>query len=478
MTFADTMRLATSNLRQAKLRTLLTTMGVSIGIASLTGMVSFGAGLQDQLVGQFTRSGMFDTITVTAGGGPIGGAGFPGSPGGAGGRGGRGNRGRPAGGPDVVLDDAALKKLGTIDGVKEAYPVVSVRMDATLDDFSSALTATGIPMSSRDEGPYRTMSAGAFFANEADTGCLTTLNTARRIDTKDPAKIVGKTLRLAYVASRGNTALGNTALGNTALGNTAPPAGPDAAAPGDGPAMQIQRVSIDCRVIGVVETTGGPFGGTGGDILMPLGRAASIQAENVANVQSFLRADRRGNSYSSVTVKVSRPEATQDVAERIKALGYSTLSLADALQGIRWVFIILNSILGLIGSIALIVSSLGIVNTMVMSILERTREIGIMKAVGASDGDIRRIFLVEASVIGLMGGASGLFLGWVIGRAINLGANLYIESQGGPSVTLFSLPWWLVTGALLFSIAVSVVAGSYPANRAARLEPMSALRHD
>jgi putative ABC transport system permease protein len=242
--------------------------------------------------------------------------------------------------------------------------------------------------------------------------------------------------------------------------------------------MQIHRVSIDCRVIGVVELTGGPFGGPGGDILMPLARAASIQAENVANVQSFLRADRRANSYTSVTVKVSRPDATQTVAERIKALGYSTISLADALQGIRWVFIILNSILGLIGSIALIVSSLGIVNTMVMSILERTREIGIMKAVGASDGDIRRIFLVEASVIGLMGGASGLFLGWLIGRAINLGANLYIESQGGPSVTLFSLPWWLITGALLFSIAVSVVAGSYPANRAARLEPMSALRHD
>ena len=211
---------------------------------------------------------------------------------------------------------------------------------------------------------------------------------------------------------------------------------------------------------------------------MPLARATSIQAENVSNVQSFLRADRRANSYTSVTVKVSRPDATQPVAERITALGYSTISLADALQGIRWVFIILNSILGLIGSIALIVSSLGIVNTMVMSILERTREIGIMKAVGASDGDIRRIFLVEASVIGLMGGASGLFLGWLIGRAINLGANLYIESQGGPSVTLFSLPWWLITGALLFSIAVSIVAGSYPANRAARLEPMSALRHD
>jgi putative ABC transport system permease protein len=135
-------------------------------------------------------------------------------------------------------------------------------------------------------------------------------------------------------------------------------------------------------------------------------------------------------------------------------------------------------VLTLIGSIALAVSSLGIVNTMVMSILERTREIGIMKAIGASDNDIRRIFLIEAAVIGFIGGLIGIALGWLVGRAINIGANIYIRNQGGTPGTFFSMPLWLIASALGFSIALSLIAGSYPASRAARLDPIQALRHD
>jgi ABC-type antimicrobial peptide transport system permease subunit len=113
-----------------------------------------------------------------------------------------------------------------------------------------------------------------------------------------------------------------------------------------------------------------------------------------------------------------------------------------------------------------------------MSILERTREIGIMKAIGGSDGDIRRIFLIEASAIGFFGGMAGVLLGWLVGRIINIGANLYIEQQGGTAGNLFSLPFWLIGGAIGFSIAISLMAGSYPAARAARLDPIQALRHD
>jgi putative ABC transport system permease protein len=156
----------------------------------------------------------------------------------------------------------------------------------------------------------------------------------------------------------------------------------------------------------------------------------------------------------------------------------TVFSVSDALAGARNAFIIVDIVLGLIGSIALAVSSLGIVNTMVMSILERTREIGIMKAIGAGNRDIRRIFLLEATAIGLAGGVLGIVLGWAVGKTINFAANLYIQNQGGTPGTLFSLPVWLIAGAIGFSVLVSLLAGSYPASRAARLDPIQALRHD
>ena len=115
---------------------------------------------------------------------------------------------------------------------------------------------------------------------------------------------------------------------------------------------------------------------------------------------------------------------------------------------------------------------------MVMSILERTREIGVMKAIGASDSDVRRIFLIEAALIGLMGGVFGIGLGWAVGRAINIGANYYLQSQGAPTATLFLIPWWLIVGGVTFAVLVGLVAGGFPASRAARLDPIQELRHD
>jgi putative ABC transport system permease protein len=212
--------------------------------------------------------------------------------------------------------------------------------------------------------------------------------------------------------------------------------------------------------------------------MIPLGQAKDIDARMVTGPQSLLRGPSAKRTYQSIIVKVKRAQSTQDVEDRIKKLGYSAFSLNDALQGAKRAFIILDIVLSLIGSIALAVSSLGIVNTMVMSILERTREIGIMKAIGGSDRDIRRIFLVEASAIGVMGGVAGVALGWAVGRAINFGANIYIQNQGGTPGNLFSLPFWLIGGAIGFSWAVSLIAGSYPAARAAKLDPIQALRHD
>jgi putative ABC transport system permease protein len=113
-----------------------------------------------------------------------------------------------------------------------------------------------------------------------------------------------------------------------------------------------------------------------------------------------------------------------------------------------------------------------------MSILERFREIGVMKAVGAGDRDIRRIFFFESGAIGLLGGAAGCALGWVTSLLINRVANLYLAGLGMPDVDYFAFPIWLFLGAAAFSLLISLVSGIYPARRAARVDPVVALRHD
>ncbi len=101
-----------------------------------------------------------------------------------------------------------------------------------------------------------------------------------------------------------------------------------------------------------------------------------------------------------------------------------------------------------------------------------------MKAVGAADSDIRRLFFAEAGVMGLMGGIVGVLFGWMIGRMINGGTNIYLRSQQMATETFWAVPWWLVAGAITFSVVVSLVSGMYPASRAAKLDPVQALRYE
>src|SRR2546428_12793056 len=185
--------------------------------------------------------------------------------------------------------------------------------------------------------------------------------------------------------------------------------------------MQLQHAEALYPFVGIGERQPGPGGLPGAalsGLMIPLARARDISAVDAGSLQSLFREPAQGRSYGSVTVKVTGPQFTEDVENQIKEMGFMAFSLNDALTGAKRAFIILDIVLSLIGSIALAVSSLGIVNTMVMSILERTREIGIMKAIGGRGGDIRRIFLVEASASGCMGGLGGGVVGWLGGRAM------------------------------------------------------------
>lgn len=447
MTFIDTLSLALRNLRQSRLRTALTTLGVAIGIASLAGMVSLGVGLQEQVVGRLTQSGVFDSITVTSGGGM---AAFLGGPGP--GRGGRQGGARA----NTPLDDAAITRIAALPHVTDAYPVIRVSMSMKVGGYAGGVTALGVPDSARGIGAFQNMAHGAFFPDAQSEAAMLTLDMATRINETDPASLIGQVITVSYMI--------------------APPAtgSPDAG-------RLVTRTERHFPIVGIVERdpdAGLASQGLAG-LMIPLAQARHISETMVMTAQSLLRAPSdRPRTFPSVTVRVNGAQHTQDVQAQIKAMGLTTFSLHDALQGAKRAFLLLDILLAVIGSIALAVSSLGIVNTMVMSILERTREIGIMKAIGGSDRDVRGIFLVEAATIGLLGGVAGIILGWSVGRLINIGANMYIESQGGPPGNLFSLPWWLIGGAMVFALLISLAAGSYPARRAARLDPIQALRHE
>jgi putative ABC transport system permease protein len=442
VTFRDTLGLALRNLGQAKLRTSLTTLGVSIGIASLAGMVSLGVGLQDQFVERFTKSGMFDSINVMPG------ADRPGVM--MGGRGGRRGFGRGSAAISTEntreLTDEALKQLAALPNVREVYPNLRVPVEVKFGADSEFAAAAGVPMSLGGEGAFQSIPYGRFFSNESETACMLSLDYAKRINEEDPKSLVGQSLTLSYAASVNGV---------------------------------MERREMACPIVGIVERETGPFVAGVSGLMIPLPKAKEIFTSSLATAQALLRdPTKTSRPYPSLVVKVKGAHATQDVEEQIKKMGFSAFSLNDALQGAKRGFLILDIILALIGSIALAVASLGIMNTMVMSILERTREIGIMKAIGGSDGDIRRIFLIEASAIGFFGGIVGVILGWGVGRVINIGANMYIQQQGGTPGNIFSLPFWLIGGAIGFSITISLLAGSYPAGRAAKLDPIQALRHD
>jgi ABC-type antimicrobial peptide transport system permease subunit len=183
--------------------------------------------------------------------------------------------------------------------------------------------------------------------------------------------------------------------------------------------------------------------------------------------------------YDEVVIRaVSLNDAVQ-IVEWLSTLGFEVQSLKTMLDMVNRGMIILQTMLGSVGALALLVASIGIANTMIMSVYERTKEIGILKAVGAAPGQIRSLFVLESSLIGLLGGIVGTIFGWLLGKGLNWLALRVLEWQDVPMEgTFFVLSWWLVLAALAFGTLVGLLAGLYPAARAARLAPLDALRYE
>ncbi len=203
-------------------------------------------------------------------------------------------------------------------------------------------------------------------------------------------------------------------------------------------------------IVGVIvsgEPGAGPGGFEGSGAYIPLELAQQldpIQGSDLREVMNEAAGSRGGRRYASLTVRTDGTSAVAAVEASIKQMGYQAFSLLDVTRNLQRVFAVFDIFLAIFGSLALAVASLGIINTLVMAILERRREIGVLKALGAADRDVRRLFFVEAAAMGFLGGALGVFLGWGIGRVINFGTAYYLHRQGLPSENIWAVPWWLV----------------------------------
>ena len=183
--------------------------------------------------------------------------------------------------------------------------------------------------------------------------------------------------------------------------------------------------------------------------------------------------------YDSLTVRATDLGALTAVSTQIAELGLESQSLEAILNVANQVLALMQALLGSVGGLALLVAALGVANTMMMAIYERTREIGVLKALGASAREIRALFTVEAAMLGLLGGFFGLIFGTLLGRLVDWIGHRFLIAEGITGIGQLSVvPPWLALGSLAFAAFIGIAAGLYPAARAARLDPVAALRHE
>jgi len=465
MKFRDLSELAARNLREAILRNSLTTLGVAVGVASLVAMLSLGVGLQTLASDRLTKSGLFDAVFVSSR------RDFRGP-------GGDGPRKSSASGPKEspkllvppkVLDEDARQNFAKLPNVVDVYPQIRFFTDVRFDNNTYSTNVLGVPESSHSMTAFSGIT-GRYFSSSTAEEAILQQDFAKDLSTQ-PASLVGKEITLRYAERR--------TLSSDEIAKEK-----DIDAQLD--AMMSGRITIvtrekKLRIVGVIESDPsaaiGGFGG--GRVFLPIRVAEQLHAAQANDVQDFVRGGGNGKqTYAALTVRVKNPKNVLQVEDAIKKLGYSAFSLLDAARSLRLVFTVFDLFLGLFGSLALTVASLGIINTLVMAILERRREIGVLKSLGATDADVKNLFFAEAGAMGLVGGLLGVTFGWLIGQALTWGTTIYLRRQDLPAVKISSVPWWLAASAIVFAVIVSLGAGLYPATRAAKLNPVEALRYE
>lgn len=427
----ELLRLSWENLWRMKFRTILTIIGVVIGTSSIIVMVSIGTGAQKSITDELSGIGSITTLQVyqdlssmgvtSMGGGKTD--------------------------DKLILNDDAIKDLKKIDGVVTVTPVVNLsgaNIEVKREQYGVSLM--GVDYGVLKDMRYETTSGRKPGSNDKNSVILgkdvltsfTYTGASAQAEKSEikPEDLIGQNVNLIIRRTNEN---GEEEIKNQKL-----------------------------RVTGVLESTGGNE-----DYAI----IADYQLLTDLNEwQTGKKANVKKQGYTQALVTVKDSSVVNEVTSEIETMSFTVFSMQQILDSMGSVFQMLQILLGGIGGVALLVACIGIVNTMTMSIYERTKEIGIMKVIGASITDIRNMFIAESTMIGLIGGMVGIVISLLLSVLINLIAGLFIGGGGG--VTISYITPGLVLFALVFSALVGLLSGVRPAIKAANLSSLDAIRSE
>jgi len=454
MTNRDLIGLAFRNLLRRKTRTILAIVGVVVGTSAIIVMLSIGFGLSASFQEQIESYGNLHLVDVYS----AGGGGMMYSEGGGMMYGGGG------GDSTGVLNDKAIASMEKIKGVDAVSPKVQLYLSFGVGKYIAQASVIGMKPEVMQKFGYdlqdgRLLEAGDKFAmvfgNQVPSWFY------------NPKKTFGSTWggeAQVDVISNKMIVTADESYGQ----------------------KQQRRQSTDeekiiykeykAKGVGILAN---PNDESAYNVYMSLEgveiikkEAEKARKENVSN----------NSRYDSAMVYVGDIDDVEDVSNAIRDMGFQTSSLNDWLKSAQETARMIQGILGGIGAISLLVAALGITNTMIMSIYERTKEIGIMKVIGANLGDIKNLFLLEAGMIGFLGGTIGLIFSYILSLLMNTVLSgimtVMLGSVGGGGSTVSIIPWWVAAGSLVFSTTIGILAGYSPARRAMRLSALESLRNE
>ena len=446
MKLLDLFLLALSNLRRRKIRTLLTVLGVVIGTASIVVMVSLGLGMSENLLRSFQSAGSLTMITITN-------------------YGGMGNNAKNK----VELTDDSIKSFENIPHVTGTSPslelYVTAKSGALQGDFSiRGVSQAYFQQMKLKEGdfPKKGDAELSLIYGNTVAGSFHKGNNWDRNYTIDPMKDT-----LFYIFPEGQ----DSSKPNSSEGGQSKP----------------QKKYI-------IKTAGVMEGGS-----EDYSEDSSYVYADLDSLKAFLKkiykkslvpnpkTGKNGKplryySYDQAYVFVDDMNNVAEVQKQISDMGYSCYSQVEWLKQAQEQIKTTQLVLGGIGAVSLLVAAIGIMNTMMMSIFERTKEIGVMKVLGCDMGDIRNMFLTESALIGILGGMVGIVLSYGVSFIINFlssgGGDMVDSYTGGGGGNISTIPLWLAAFAIVFAMLVGMLSGYFPSVRAMKLSPLAAIRNE